>query len=64
TGARGAPLRDIEELEKCLMRLSALATENPEIAELDINPLIVHELGSGCSIADCRILLDPGRACT
>ncbi len=64
TGARGAPLRDIEELEKCLMRLSALATENPEIAELDINPLIVHEQGSGCSIADCRILLDPGRACT
>ncbi len=62
-GARGAPLRDIEELEKCLMRLSALATENPEIAELDINPLIVHEEGSGCSIADCRILLDPGRAC-
>ncbi|NOZ25042.1 MAG: CoA-binding protein [Nitrospirae bacterium] len=63
TGARGAPVRDIEELEKCLMRLSALATENPEIAELDINPLIVHREGAGCSIADCRILLDPGRAC-
>ncbi len=63
TGARGAALCDIEELEKCLLRLSYLATENPEIAELDINPLIVHEQGKGCSVADCRILLDPDRSC-
>ncbi len=62
-GARGAALCDTDELEKCLLRLSALATDNPEIAELDINPLIVHEKGRGCAVADCRILLDPERAC-
>ena len=58
-GARGAAVTDIDELERCLVMLSALATDNPEIAELDINPLIVHDKGHGCSVADCRILLDP-----
>ena len=62
-GARGAAKSDIEELEICLLRLSALAIDHPEIAELDINPLVVHEQGKGCSVADCRILLDPDRAC-
>jgi len=60
-GARGAEPCDTDELERCLALLSALATENPEIAELDINPLIVHHKGKGCSVADCRILLDPER---
>lgn len=63
SGARGAPLCDLEELELCLLRLSALAVDNPEIAELDINPLLVHNEGHGCSVADCRILLDPSRTC-
>ncbi len=62
-GARGAAPCDVEELEHCLLRLSALATDNPEIAELDINPLMVHAKGGGCSVADCRILLDPNRSC-
>ncbi|MDH5298245.1 MAG: acetate--CoA ligase family protein, partial [Desulfobulbaceae bacterium] len=63
TGARGAAPRDVEEIEHCLLRLSALASDHPEIAELDINPLIVHEQGRGCSVADCRILLDLSRSC-
>jgi len=58
-GARGAAVADQEELERCLLRLSLLATNHPEIAELDINPLMVHEQGKGCSVADCRILLRP-----
>jgi acetyltransferase len=63
SGARGAPLCDLDELEVCLLKLSALAVDNPEIAELDINPLLVHDKGDGCSVADCRILLDPTQAC-
>lgn len=62
SGARGGEPCDTDEVERCLILLSALATENPEIAELDINPLIVHPQGQGCSVADCRILLDPDRA--
>mgnify|MGYP001343428422 CR=1 FL=1 len=56
-GARGAAIADQLELESCLLRLSMLATDHPDIAELDINPLIVHGEGKGCSVADCRILL-------
>lgn len=56
-GARGAAVADQVELERCLLRLSMLASDHPAIAELDINPLIVHASGKGCSVADCRILL-------
>ena len=38
--------------------------EHPEIAEIDINPLIVHEKGKGVSVADCRIILKPNMVIT
>jgi acetyltransferase len=38
-----------------LERLSQLATDFPEITELDINPLIVHAQGEGARVADVRI---------
>jgi len=56
-GARGAAVADQAALERCLIRLSMLAIDHPAISELDINPLIVHAEGAGCSVADCRILL-------
>jgi acetyltransferase len=34
-----------------------MVCNHPEIAELDINPLIVHAKGSGCSVADSRVML-------
>ena len=40
-----------------LLRLSAMVCNHPEISELDINPLIVHAKGNGCSVADSRIML-------
>lgn len=57
SGARGQKICDIESVELCILRLSRLMIENPEIAEIDINPLIVHEKGKGVSVADCRIIL-------
>ena len=57
TGVRGAPPSDLEALEDILLRLSTLVVNHPEISELDINPLIVHAEGKGCSVADSRILL-------
>ncbi|MEW6221412.1 MAG: acetate--CoA ligase family protein [Thermodesulfobacteriota bacterium] len=59
TGARGAAPCDTAAIEECLLRLSALATDNPEIVELDVNPLIAHPEGQGASVADCRLLLAP-----
>jgi acetyltransferase len=56
-GFRGKPRGDIEFIEKCLVRLSHLAINHPEIIELDINPLLVHAEGEGATAADCRMIL-------
>jgi len=56
-GVRGAPPYDIDSIKDCLLRLSQMLSEHPEIAELDINPLIVYPDGQGCVVADSRILL-------
>jgi acyl-CoA synthetase (NDP forming) len=56
-GVRGAPPCDIDSIKDCLLRLSQMVSEHPEIAELDINPLIVYPEGEGCVVADSRILL-------
>ena len=56
-GARGRTNRDVPALENCIRRLSHLATDCPQIASLDINPLIVLDEGKGCYVADARIML-------
>jgi acyl-CoA synthetase (NDP forming) len=40
-GYRGAAPADVAALEDLLQRISTLADEIPEIAELDLNPVIV-----------------------
>ena len=54
-GVRGLPKADIEQLTKILMNVSDLVNKNPEIKEMDINPLIITK--SGAIAADARILL-------
>ena len=56
-GFRGAPKCDVAALEKTLLNFSTMLVNHPEIAECDINPLIVHDAGKGCSVADSRIML-------
>jgi acetyltransferase len=56
-GIRGAPPCDIDAIKDCILRLSQMLTDHPEIAEMDINPLIVYPDGEGCVVADSRILL-------
>ncbi len=57
SGARGRAMRDINSLKNCIMRLSQLAVDCPQIKELDINPLIVLEDGNGSFVADTKIML-------
>ena len=57
TGVRGNPPSDVASIEDALLRLSCMVCDLPEISELDINPLIVHAEGEGCSVADSRIML-------
>ena len=54
---RGQPPADTATIAECLERLSQLVVDFPEIAELDINPLIVHAEGKGAHVADVRIVL-------
>jgi acetyltransferase len=63
-GVRGAPPSDIDAIKDCILRLSQMVSDHPEIAELDVNPLIVYPEGEGCVVADSRILLSkaPARA--
>ena len=56
-GFRGKPKGDIESIEKCLVALSNMAMNHPEIVELDINPLLVHAEGQAATAADCRMIL-------
>ena len=57
-GFRGRPRADIEAIEKAVVSLSNMVVNHPEIKEMDINPLIVHEEGKGATVADCRIIIE------
>ncbi len=57
-GARGEKPGDLEALEDCLLRLSKLATEYPQFAECDINPLLVFEKGGGICALDVRFRVE------
>jgi acyl-CoA synthetase (NDP forming) len=54
-GYRGAPKADVGALEDVLLRVSALVEAHPEIAEMDLNPVIVHPVGA--VVVDARIRL-------
>ncbi len=58
-GVRGEPPSDIPALIEILERVSQLAVEQPEVAELDINPLIVRPAGQGAVAVDARVVLGP-----
>jgi acetyltransferase len=52
---RGRPAGDVAAFERALVRLAALAAAHPEIAECDVNPLLVLDEGQGCVAVDARI---------
>jgi acetyltransferase len=57
-GARGEPMADKEAIVDSILKLSQLVIDWPQIAELDINPLLVMSAGGGAVAADARILLE------
>lgn len=54
-GMRGMPPADRDTIVDLILGVSALCAAYPEIAELDLNPVVAGE--NGCSIADARIIL-------
>jgi len=59
-GARGQAPVDLEAIAGALQRISQLATDYPEITELDINPFIVGPVGTEAYVADARMTLTHG----
>ncbi len=58
-GARGLPKADIAAIEDVLLRVSRLALDlETQLAEIDINPLMVGTEGQGVKAADALMLLD------
>jgi acyl-CoA synthetase (NDP forming) len=55
-GYRGTPACDVGAIEDVLLRLSALVETHPEVAELDLNPLVATP--HGAVIVDARVRLE------
>jgi acetate---CoA ligase (ADP-forming) len=59
-GARGAKSADIQALARLIVRISAFAVACREtVREIELNPVIVHAAGEGCSVVDALIVLEP-----
>jgi acyl-CoA synthetase (NDP forming) len=54
-GARGEGSKDIEAIKNLLLKISQLALENPEVSEIDLNPVFVFE--KGLQVIDARMIL-------
>jgi acetate---CoA ligase (ADP-forming) len=54
---RGAPAGDIEALVDLMVRLGQFASDHADvIAEIDLNPVLVHAHGKGVSVVDALIV--------
>jgi len=54
-GVRGEGPKDIKAIKNLLLKISQLALENPEISEIDLNPVLVFE--KGLQVIDARMIL-------
>lgn len=56
-GYRNRPKADLEQLEEMIIRLSQLLIDFPEIAELDMNPVLIKD--GKPIVVNARILISP-----
>ncbi|MBI5905365.1 MAG: acetate--CoA ligase family protein [Deltaproteobacteria bacterium] len=54
TGLRGRPAADLSALRALLVQLSAFLAAHPDVGEMDMNPIFVHE--TGLTVADARVV--------
>ena len=56
-GVRGEPPADVDALIDLLVGVSRFAADHADaIAEIDLNPVIVHPQGQGLSVVDALII--------
>jgi len=58
-GFRGMPPADKEAIASAILRVDRMVGDNPEIRELDINPLVALPPGQGVVALDARIRVEP-----
>jgi acyl-CoA synthetase (NDP forming) len=63
-GHRGARESDVDALQDVIARISCLADDLPEVAELELNPVVVAERGAAVLGATIRVAPDLGRTDT
>lgn len=56
-GFRGSPPADVAALRTLLLRISRLVEDVPEVAELDLNPVMARAAGRGVVVLDARLRL-------
>ncbi len=56
TGYRGEPARDLDAVADIAARLGQFASAHPEVAEIDMNPVVVYLKGEGAIAVDALIV--------
>ena len=57
-GARGQAKADVASVKDAIRRIAVIAAENPEIKEIEINPVLVGPDGKGSYAVDCVCTLN------
>ena len=60
-GLRGQQPADINAVVEVIQRVAQLALNQPRIQEIDINPLIVYQVGQGALAVDVRMVVQKAR---
>ena len=58
TGYRGSPALDVAALAELIVLVGRVMAGNPQIREIDLNPVIVHPEGEGVLALDALMLVD------
>ena len=58
-GYRGSEPVDVENLEELLLKVSDFVEKNPDIKELDLNPIFAYK--DGAVAVDARVVLEDGK---
>jgi acyl-CoA synthetase (NDP forming) len=59
-GHRGIPAADLAALQDLLLRVARLADDFPQVAELDLHPIIART--DGAHVVDARVHLTPAQS--
>ncbi len=60
-GVRGDEKKDIERVIDSIIMLGSLVRQCPGISDIEVNPLVVYDQGSGIKAVDVRVLLSERR---